>query len=73
MINTILNTILTPTTVATLPPEVPAIVQTYNWQTQTSEITTNTPGSLPTGYLTYSFAYLNGIGKPPAYIPDDNS
>lgn len=70
MINTLLNVILTPSAVATLPPEVPAIVQTYNWQTQTLEITPGSPdGSVNAMAPTYCLIALPG--KPVLSLPDD--
>lgn len=70
MINTLLNVLLTPTTVATLPPEVPAIVQTYNWQTQTTEIAPATPdSSIAANFPTFCWVYPPG--KAPISLPDD--
>lgn len=70
MINTLLNAILTPTAVATLPPEVPAIVQTYNWQTQTTEIKSSPPGALPNAAFP-TFCWIYPAGKSPINLPDD--
>jgi hypothetical protein len=70
MINTLLNVILTPTAVATLPPEVPAIVQTYNWQTQTLETAPDSPDSSVNATApTYCLIALPG--KPVLSLPDD--
>ena len=70
MLNTLLNVILTPAAVATLPPEVPAIVQTYTWQTQTTEITSCAPGSI-TNSMFPTFCWVYPIGKNPINLPDD--
>jgi hypothetical protein len=70
MIHTILNAILTPAAVASPPPELPAIVQTYDWRTQTSHID---PASL--GGMTNAMFPTQCIvmipGKTPFLFPDD--
>ncbi len=71
MINTLLNVILTPTTVATPPPEMPAIVQTYNWQTQQSDNLGASGDSSPSSFVTYSL--YNFPGKAPTLLPDDSN
>ena len=72
MITTLLNAVLTPTAVATLPPEVPAIVQTYNWQTQTTDIQSCGPGGLPHAAFP-TFCWVYPPGKIPVRLPDDGS
>lgn len=70
MINTLLNALMTPAAVATMPPEMPAIVQTYNWHTQCSELAAGAADASTTATLvTYSIVLIPG--KAPFNFPDD--
>jgi hypothetical protein len=72
MINTLLNVILTPTAVATLPPEMPPIVQTYNWHTQSTDIAAGAPGGMPHAAFP-TFCWVYPPFKIPISLPDDGS
>ena len=70
MINTLLNAILTPSAVATLPPEVPAIVQTYNWETQTVDGSLGTHSNANLAIAT-TYCLIALPGKPVLSLHDD--
>ncbi len=68
MITTILNALLTPMSVATPPPNTPAIVQVYDWGTQMSTPQDGSPTNVGTTFGTQSF-----IGIPAKLVIDDTN
>lgn len=70
MINTLLNIILTPSALATMPPEIPAIVQTYNWHTQTTEAAPGSP-AISVNAMAPTYCLIALPGKPVLSLPDD--
>lgn len=59
MITTVLNALLTPASIATPPPNAPALVQEYNWETQMGKSPLNQPTNLGTFKGTSSFVGTN--------------
>ncbi len=68
MITTILNALLTPLSVATPPPNTPAIEQRYNWETQMTVFSDANPTNVGTTFGTQSF-----IGNPAKLVIDDTN